>query len=448
MEPSDTIAAIATPPGSGALSLIRISGPDAIEVASRASLLAIREQRPRTVRYGKVWDDQGQIIDDGLFTVFHKPASATGEYCVEFTGHGGILVSRLVLERFLSCGARLAEPGEFSQRAYLHGKLDLTQAEAVMDLISAQTQLSLRAARSQMEGRLGRNTEELRDQLLEALAHTEAWIDFPEEDISPETGTALADRVSGVLAQVRKLLATADQGRILREGARTVIYGHPNVGKSSLLNHLLGYDRAIVCETAGTTRDTIEETINFHGIPLRLVDTAGIRETADFVEHEGIERTHRQLQAADLILHLMDGTRPQPDELMPSPSQGVPVIDVLNKADLAEHPSWTDHSAVRVSCVTGQGMENLSRIIVDALQMGSADWGEHLIAVNVRHRRSLEQAEASLEAALPNLQPESWNPELAAVDLREALEALGEIPGKVGTEDLLGMIFSRFCIGK
>ena len=441
-----TIAAIASPVGVGAVSLVRISGPDAIRIADEATAGMASSLLPRTVRYCHIKEADGQILDDGLMTVFRAPNSYTGEDCVEFTGHGGILVTREVLGRFLACGAVPAGPGEFTQRAFLNGKLDLTQAEGVMDLISAQTRLSLRAARSQLEGTLGKRTTEARDQLLETLAHLEAWIDFPEEDIDPQTGVQLRSRVSSVLAVVDSLLATADQGRVLREGVRTVIFGEPNVGKSSLLNRLLGFERAIVSDIAGTTRDTIEEVINLQGIPLRLVDTAGVREAADRIEAEGIQRTVRQIEAADLLLEIADASQPRPVDAV-LPATLAKHLQVLNKTDLGEHPSWAGVEAVRLSCTRDEGFDSLSAAIRDSLHFSAADWGEHAVAINARHQASLQLARTSLLAALELLDHAS-DPELAAIDLREALDALGEIPGKVDTEDLLGVIFSSFCIGK
>ena len=441
-----TIAAVASPPGMGAVSLVRISGPDAIQVADRATGGKAATLLPRTVRYCRVTDARGEVLDDGLLTVFHGPHSYTGEDCAEFTGHGGILATSEVLGRFLACGAAAAGPGEFTQRAFLNGKLDLTQAEGVMDLISAQTRLSLRAARSQLEGTLGRRTTAARDQLLETLAHLEAWIDFPEEDIDPQTGILLRGRVGAVLAVVDSLLATADQGRVLREGVRTVIFGEPNVGKSSLLNRLLGFERAIVSEIPGTTRDTIEEIVNLHGIPLRLVDTAGVREAADRIEAEGIQRTVRQIEAADLLLEIADASKPRPLDAV-LPATAAKRLLVLNKTDLSEHPSWHAVAAVRISCESGAGFDTLSGAIRDALHFSEADWGEHAVAINARHQASLQIARGALLAALDLLNDLS-DPELAAIDLREALDALGEIPGKVDTEDLLGVIFSSFCIGK
>ena len=441
-----TIAAIASPPGMGAVSLLRISGPDAICVADLATAGRASSLLPRTTRYCFVRDCDGGVLDDGLLTVFLAPHSYTGEDCVEFTGHGGILVTREVLARFLACGAVAAGPGEFTQRAFINGKLDLTQAEGVMDLISAQTRLSLRAARSQLEGTLGKRTTDARDSLLETLAHLEAWIDFPEEGIDPQTGALLANRVRNVLSVVNSLLATADQGRVLREGVRTVIFGEPNVGKSSLLNRLLGFERAIVSDVAGTTRDTIEEVVNLNGLPLRLVDTAGVREATDRIESEGIQRTVRQIEAADLLLEIADGSRQRPvDAVLPATS--AKHLRILNKADLGEHASWSGVAAVRLSCSTGDGFESLSDRIQGSLHFSEADWGEHAIAINARHQASLQLARTSLVAALELLENGS-DPELAAIDLREALDALGEIPGRVDTEDLLGVIFSSFCIGK
>jgi tRNA modification GTPase len=439
-----TIAAVATPPGMGAVSMIRISGPDAIRVAELATSIV---PAARLSRHCMVTDSKGQSIDDGLLTIFPGPHSYTGENCAEFTGHGGILATREVLARFLECGAVHAGPGEFTRRAFLNGKLDLTQAEGVMDLISAQTRLSLRAARSQLAGTLGRRTTEARDSLLETLAHLEAWIDFPEEDIDPQTGELLRARIRSVLATVESLLATADQGRVLREGVRTVIFGEPNVGKSSLLNRLLGFERAIVSEIAGTTRDTIEETINLHGIPLRLVDTAGVREAADKIEAEGIQRTARQIEAADLLLEIADASRAKPEDAV-FPASAAKHLLVLNKSDLGEHPSWKGIEAVRLSCNTGTGFDHLSEMIRDSLHFGEVDWGEHAVAINARHQQSLVLARSGLLAALELLDDPSSDTELAAIDLREALDALGEIPGRVDTEDLLGVIFSSFCIGK
>jgi tRNA modification GTPase len=442
-----TIAAVATPAGTGAVSMVRISGPRAIPIADLATGGKAGTLLPRTVRHCEVLDAAGDTLDDGLLTVFRAPRSFTGEDCVEFTGHGGMLVTREVLSRILECGAVPAGPGEFAQRAFVNGKLDLTQAEGIMDLISAQTRLALRAARSQLEGALGRRTTEARDQLLETLAHLEAWIDFPEEDIDPQTGAMLVSRVRFVLDTVDSLLATADQGRILREGVRTVIFGEPNVGKSSLLNQLLGFERAIVSETAGTTRDTIEETINLHGIPLRLVDTAGVREAADVIEAEAIQRTVRQIEEADLLLEIADAGQPRPaDSILPA-TRAARLL-VLNKCDLGEHPDWRDVPAVRLSCLHRRGFDALSDAIRETLHFSEADWGGQAIAINARHQASLQLARTSLLEALALLENPAADPELAAIDLREALDALGEIPGKVDTEDLLGVIFSSFCIGK
>jgi tRNA modification GTPase len=430
-----------------AISLIRISGPDAFRVADLCSGGIASSTMPRLARRCKIRDAAGAVIDDGLLTVFLGPNSFTGDDTVEFAGHGGILVTREVLARFLECGASHASPGEFSQRAFLNGKLDLTQAEGIMDLISAQTRLAIRAAHSQLEGTLGKRTTAARDELLKVLAHLEAWIDFPDEDIDPQTTIELRARITKILQTIDSLLATADQGRVLREGVRTVIFGEPNVGKSSLLNRLLGFERAIVSDIAGTTRDTIEEIINLHDIPLRLVDTAGIRDSDDIIESQGIQRTVRQIENADLLLEVADASQPRPERAVYPSNQATHLL-VLNKSDLGEHPSWGNADAIRISCLKDDGFNQLSEKIRTALHFTEADFGEHAVAINARHQASLKLAHTSLHAALSLLTEHATNPELAAIDLREALDALGEIPGKVDTEDLLDVIFSSFCIGK
>ncbi len=447
LQNSSTIAAIASPMGVGAISLIRISGPEAFRISDICTGGIASSTMPRFARRCKIRDAAGAVIDDGLLTVFLGPNSFTGEDTVEFAGHGGILVTREVLARFLGCGATHASPGEFSQRALLNGKLDLTQAEGIMDLISAQTRLAIRAAHSQLEGTLGKRTTAARDELLDVLAHLEAWIDFPDEDIDPQTTLQLRARIETILATIDSLLATADQGRVLREGVRTVIFGEPNVGKSSLLNRLLGFERAIVSDIAGTTRDTIEEIINLHDIPLRLVDTAGVRESDDLIETQGIQRTVRQIETADLLLEVADASQPRPERAV-YPSNHATHLLVLNKSDLGEHPSWKNTDATRISCLKDDGFTQLSEKIRTALHFTEADFGEHAVAINARHQASLKLALTSLHAALTLLTEHTTNPELAAIDLREALDALGEIPGKVDTEDLLGVIFSSFCIGK
>ncbi len=470
--PPDTIAAIATPFGQGAISLIRVSGPQAAEVVSQAfrvkrqgggeAKVSIAKLTPRRATFGSIVAADGGVIDEILCTFFPDPHSYTGEDLVEISGHGGVLVTRLVLERLLACGARSAEPGEFSQRAFLNGKMDLTQAEAVMDLISAQTELALRAANEQLAGRLGERLMGIREDLISIVAHLEAYIDFPEEDIDPETGQHLAERIHVVTASIQDLVDTADQGRILREGVRTVICGAPNVGKSSLLNVLLGFERAIVSETAGTTRDTIEEVINLRGIPLRLVDTAGVRESEDAIEREGIDRARRQIETAELILEVVDaslGREAQGLQPVSVPS-GAHHIRVLNKLDLGVHPDWRNGSGnseseagyaevleVPFSCKTLEGQSALCDRIVAELSSGGAAWSSEMIAVNARHKNCLVRAEEFLTAAEAQIRHQD-PPEIVAIELRSALDAVGEVVGKADVEEILGEIFSTFCIGK
>ena len=440
----DTIVAIASPVGTGAVSLIRLSGPRASEFARVAmGKGGVPEVRMAGLR--KIRDAAGLVIDEGVMVMFEGPASYTGEDVVEFTGHGGLMVTRKVLERMIEVGARAATPGEFTQRAFMNGRMDLTQAEAVMDLISAQTSLALRSATEQLEGRLGRVCGEIRAELLGATAHLEAYIDFPEEDIDPAVGESLRQLLLQQQGRIDQLLSTADRGRILREGVRTVIYGKPNVGKSSLLNRLLGYQRAIVSAREGTTRDTIEEVVNLQGIPLRLIDTAGVRESEDEIEKVGIEMTHGQVAKADLVIEVFDLSGPRVESALVVP-EGTKRLQVLNKVDEA-NPAWEGIDGIRISCQTGEGFDDLEQALASLLSLDEASWGVHSVAVNARHQGCLIKARAALASAIASLEAQD-EPEFTALSLREALGAVGEIAGVVDTEEILGEIFGRFCIGK
>ena len=446
----DTIAAISTALGEGAIAILRVSGPESVDLVARIFRGTTTPEKMESRRgyFGEIYDATG-VIDQVLLTIFRSPLSYTGEDLVEISCHGGILVTRKILSLLLNAGARSAEPGEFTQRAFLNGKMDLTQAEAVMDLIRAQTELALRAANEQLAGHLGRELTKIQDQLLTTLAHIEAYIDFPDEGISPETGKMLLDRLQETGASLARLVATADQGRILRHGLRTVIYGEPNVGKSSLLNLLLGYDRAIVSETPGTTRDTIEETINVRGIPVRLIDTAGKRSSEDSIEQEGIRRTELQLAQADLVLQVVDASAPRgtaPDESMSTGNEKNRVL-VLNKVDLGIHEDWASTKGVRFSCRTREGEEGLNQAIWDFVMTGGFGGQDFRIAISVRHQACLQKAITELEAAKAGL-ANSKLPELISIELRGALDAIGDVVGRHDTEDLLGRIFSEFCIGK
>jgi tRNA modification GTPase len=435
----ETIAAVATPPGEGAIAMVRLSGPDTQKIL--AGLFKARSPRPkpRMATFGILLDGE-EMVDQVLVTTFEAPASFTGEDMAEICCHGGVLLAARILELVLRHGARAAEPGEFSQRAFFNGKIDLTRAEAIMDIISARTPLALRAAAQQLEGRLGTEILSLRDSALETVAHLEAFIDFPEEGIDPATGQLLLEKIQNLLARTTALLATADEGRILREGVRVAIAGKPNAGKSSLLNRLLGMDRAIVSEIPGTTRDTIEETACLRGILYRLTDTAGLRKSADPIEREGVARTERALEAADLVLHLFDAST----EEIPSALRGNELL-VANKSDLT-CPELPAH-AIPVSCATGAGFDQLLNAMADATGLRQLTSGQSLAAINSRHKALLESARASLESASALVQA-NQAPELAAIELRAALDFLGRIVGNTDTEDILGEIFSRFCIGK
>ena len=446
----ETIAALATPAGVGALAVIRISGSEALAIADKIFHGVSRPSatEERKVLRGRIVGDDEEVIDEVLLTVYRNPKSYTGEDLVEISGHGGTLVAARVLATTLSAGARMARAGEFTERAFLNGKLDLTQAEAVMDLISAQTPRAARAAALQLEGALGSEVRILREELLQCVAHLEAYIDFPEEGIDPESGVALRKRMEGIALHIERLLATACEGILLREGITLALCGAPNAGKSSLMNRLLGTERSIVNATPGTTRDTIEASASLGGYPFRIIDTAGLRETNDPVEQEGVRRARKAAEDADLRIHLVDASTAsesvQPlfeDELL-----------LLNKVDLLDDlPSsslLSPSKAPRISCKTGEGIAELVQVIVQKVTGRSeSEATTHATAISARHRDCLERAHAALKEAIRLLAAEE-PPELIAVELRCSLAAVGEIVGDAGTEEILGKIFSSFCIGK
>jgi tRNA modification GTPase len=441
----DTIAAISTPIGEGALAVIRLSGSNALRILAKvfAGKVAADQLVPRRVVSGRIQDGGGKI-DEVLVTWFRGPKSYTGEDLVEISCHGGILVTRRVLALLLASGARMANPGEFTQRAFLNGKMDLTQAEAVMDLIRAQTDLALRAANEQLSGHLGAELTEIRELLLTTLAHIEAYIDFPDEQIDPDTGKSLLNRILALEDRLDRLLATAGQGQVLRHGLRTVIYGAPNVGKSSLLNLLLGYDRAIVSDLPGTTRDTIEEIINIRGIPVRLIDTAGARESVDVLESEGIRRALAQVDQADLVIQVVDGSKPPAG--LKNFERGRSVL-LLNKCDLGMHPQWREFDGVQFSCLKRTGTEALNQAIWERVMGENVQFSDVRVAINARHQACLQSGRRFLTAGRLALE-KGESPEFIAIELRGALDSVGEVVGKLDAEDLLGKIFSEFCIGK
>ena len=439
----DTIAAISTPNGEGAIALVRVSGAHAIMVADKIfrGKQSPSHSQSHTQHVGEIGEN-GAVIDQVMLSVHRAPNSYTGEDLVEISCHGGTLVTAKVLEACLHAGARTARPGEFTERAYLNGKLDLTQAEAVIDLIRAQSDLALRSATEQLAGQLGQEFRALHRELIETIAHVDAAMDFPEEDISPDETPAIRARLESFRHRIDKLAATAQTGRILREGVRVVIFGATNAGKSSLLNRMLGFDRAIVHETHGTTRDTIEERIDLRGVPMRLIDTAGFRAPENAVEREGMARSQRSLEIADVCIHIADANAPQPADFAANENE----ILVLNKSDLREHGDWKASSAIRISCKTGEGLPALEERIFQRIG-GAKLQAESPRAINARHREQLARAAEAIDRALAIID-EGGKPEIFATDLREAQHAFDELLGAADEEAVRDAIFRQFCIGK
>ena len=442
----DVIAAIATAPGRGGIGVIRVSGADLRRFAEE---LCGRIPRPRHAGFVRFLDASGSPIDEGLLLYFPSPASFTGEDVLELQGHGGPVVLRLLLERCVELGARLALPGEFSQRAFLNGRMDLAQAEAVADLIDASSAQAARSAVRSLGGAFSERIGCLIDELIDLRMLVEATLDFPEEEIDFLERARAFERLQSVADHLRSVLATASQGALLREGMKVVLAGQPNVGKSSLLNVLAGEDRAIVTEVAGTTRDVLRESIHIEGVPVHVVDTAGLRDTLDPVERIGVERTWREIEDADVIVHLVDsrvGWGDAEREIDSRLPDGIPRVRVFNKIDLTgEQVSRVDgvgHVSVRVSVRNGAGLDLLRQVLLDAV--GWVPEGEDVFLARERHLVALRASLGHVEAAFSL----GGSLDLFAEELRVAHDALGEITGQFTADDLLGVIFSRFCIGK
>ena len=456
MPEQDTICAVSTPPGAGGIGIIRISGGKAIGIASKVfRLRRIKElvtAPSHTIHYGHVVDPAtGETVDEALCSVMRAPSTYTREDVIEIHCHGGMMPLWRTLGLLISAGARQAEPGEFTKRAFLNGRIDLAQAEAVMDIIMAKTDLALRAANEQLLGGLSGEIAILRDRLLSLIAAIEAGIDFPEEDLETGTGQPLADETDRLLAMVDSLLSGYAQGRILRDGFATAIVGKPNVGKSSLLNALLKQNRAIVTEVPGTTRDVLEEYLNIAGVPLKILDTAGIRHSHDIVEQEGVRRSLGAIGSADIVLFVLDGSQSftAEDRRVMDEVKGKHVIAIINKSDLPRKLEQLrePESQVSVSCRTGEGLDDLKRALSAQVKQGTISSREHVWAVNQRHKTALEQTKESLQKALESI-TSGLSPEFISLDLRGALDSLGLIIGATYTEDILERIFNDFCIGK
>jgi len=453
---NDTIAAISTPLGEGGIAIIRISGPMAFAIADQ--IFISRRGKPsefptHTTHFGAVGCNDDHV-DQVMLTVMRAPRTYTAEDVIEINCHGGLLTAKNILSLCLQYGAQHAEPGEFTKRAFLNGRIDLTQAEAVMDLIRSKTDRAQRAAVHALEGHLAVKINDARDRLLTTLAHIEAHLDFPDEDITPDTREQLLASMQSTLEFLRKLFATAHEGKILRDGIAVAIIGRPNVGKSSLMNALLGQDRSIVTSIPGTTRDTIEEIANIRGIPVRLTDTAGIRKARGTIEEVGMQRSRKALRRSMLVLYVIDSSHPfsAGDRELASHCKDKQTITVLNKIDLPRKLILPDgfirERCVEVSAIRGDGLELLKDKIESLTLYGvGTTLSEFDVAVNERHADAIRRAIEALVGAVNEI-GRNASLDLVSQQLRIGLDAIGEIVGRTATEDILNKIFSTFCIGK
>ena len=458
----DTIAAISTPLGEGAIAIVRLSGEQAIEIAEKIfrspNGKSLASQASHTIHYGHLVDPRnGEVVEEVMLSLMKGPKTFTREDVVEINCHGGLVSVNRVLQLVLINGARLAEPGEFTKRAFLNGRIDLSQAEAVMDLIRAKTDKAMNVALGQMEGRLSKLIQSLRQALLETLAQVEVNIDYPEyDDVEEMTLPLMIEKGNWVRDEIEKLLVTSSQGKILREGLSTAIIGRPNVGKSSLLNSLIHENKAIVTDIAGTTRDIIEEYVNVRGVPLKLVDTAGIRETEDIVERIGVEKSRQVLKEADLLLLVLNNSEPLTDEdrRLFETVKGMDYIVIINKTDL---PTQLDHEEVKklagekrlvtTSLLKDEGVDELEEAIASLFFEGSIEISDITYVSNARHIALLNQAKATItdaiEAAHNNVPVD-----MIQIDVTRTWEILGEIIGDTVEESLIDQLFSQFCLGK
>jgi tRNA modification GTPase len=448
-----TIAAPATAPGQAGIAVIRVSGEKSLDVL-RGCFSHAGPYEPRRMHYGSVLL-HGQAVDQAMAVFFKAPHSYTGEDMAEIQCHGGQETVRAALEAVYAAGASPAEPGEFTKRAFLNGRMDLSQAEAVMDLISARAEGARRLALGQLEGRLGRRVTELQDELLLLLAEIEVTVDYPEENVEEQTSQKVKDRLYAISGELDTLLMTARAGRALREGVRCAIVGRPNAGKSSLLNALLGEDRAIVTARPGTTRDTLDAEANIRGLPVLFTDTAGIRHSHDEIEVMGVERARRAIASSSLVILVVDGTTgvTAEDREICTGAEGIPVIMAINKADLPMQASPEEAAAalpcagaVAVSALTGQGISALQDMIYETAA-GREEFAESTVLSNLRHIEATREASEALALASTALE-EGFPPDTAATDIRRAWHALGQVTGRTVDEDVVDLIFERFCLGK
>lgn len=460
---NDTIAALSTPIGTGGIAVIRMCGPQAIQTAEKVFVSPYGKKIAKTgshrAIYGWIQEPSGEKLDEVLIVVMRAPHTFTGEDTVEINCHGGMYICQRVLQALLSAGARMAEPGEFSKLAFLNGRMDLNEAEAIMDMISAQTAYSLKAAVNQKTGNLSQKIEELRKQLLDTIVDMEVNIDYPEYDVPQISDEDVQNHCQSVQEEIEKLLATAESGRMLRQGVKVSIVGKPNVGKSSLLNMLLKEQRAIVTSIPGTTRDVLEETLDLGGIPIRIMDTAGIRETEDVVERIGVERAYASIEESDLVLFVLDAEKEisQEEKELLRRLVGRPYLVLLNKTDQGWQTEETIQKALRdidagigekilaVSAKEQRGAEALAERIKDLFFAGGVLVDNRPMITNMRQKQALMRAQEALERATSS---GGFEQDLLLIDIRQACDYLGEVSGRSTQEDVVTEIFSRFCLGK